>query len=158
MVEIGEVAPDFTLVGTDMKPKRLSDWKETNLVLAFYPGAFTSTCKKEMCTLRDDIAKLERLKSQVIGISVNDPFSQKAFSDDNMLTFPLLCDYKREVIKLYDVVQTNFAGLKGYNTAKRSIFIIDSNRIIRYKWVSNDPSVEPNYDEVKKNLRNFYYK
>ena len=152
MVETGEVAPDFTLVGIDMKPKKLSGWKGKNLVLAFYPGAFTGTCKKEMCTLRDDIAKLERLKSQVIGISVNDPFSQKAFSIDNMLTFPLLCDYNREVIKLYDVVQTNFAGLKGYTTAKRSIFIIDTNGIIRYKWVINDPSIEPNYDEMKKEL------
>jgi peroxiredoxin len=152
MVEIGEVAPDFTLVGIDMKKKKLSDWKGKNLALAFYPGAFTGTCKKEMCTLRDDVAKLERLKSQVIGISVNDPFSQKAFSDDNMLTFPLLCDYNREVIKLYDVVQTNFAGLKGYTTAKRSIFIIDLNGIIRYKWVSNDPSIEPDYDEIKKEL------
>jgi len=153
MVEVGEKAPEFTLIGIDFKPKKPSDWKDHNIVLAFFPGAFTGTCKKEMCTLRDDIAKLENLDAQTIGISVNDPFSQKAFSEDNLLNFPLLCDYNREVIKLYDVEMQNFAGLKGYNTAKRSIFVINKHGIISYKWVSNDPSVEPNYEEIIETLK-----
>ncbi|MCX6642611.1 MAG: redoxin domain-containing protein, partial [Candidatus Bathyarchaeota archaeon] len=79
MVMIGQKAPEFTLIGVDMKPKKLTDWMGRKLVLAFYPGAFTGPCKKEMCTLRDDVAKLEKLNAQVIGVSVNDPFSQKAF-------------------------------------------------------------------------------
>ncbi|MBM3291322.1 redoxin domain-containing protein [Candidatus Bathyarchaeota archaeon] len=152
MVEVGVIAPGFTLIGTDMKPKKLTDWKGKNIVLAFFPGAFTGICKKEMCILRDDLAKLEGVNAQIIGISVNDPFSQKAFSEENLLTFPLLCDYNREVIKLYDVVQLDFAGLKGYVTAKRSIFILDKDMKIRYKWVSNDARIEPNYEEVKKEL------
>lgn len=155
MVTIGQKAPEFALIGVDMKSKKLSDWKGRELVLAFYPGAFTGVCKKEMCTLRDDVAKLEKLNVQVLGISVNDPFSQKAFSDENMINFPLLCDYNREVIRLYEIEYPNFAGLKGYVAAKRSVFILDKDSVIRYKWVSNDPSIEPNYEEVKKTLESF---
>ena len=152
MVEIGQKAPDFTLIGADWKPKTLSDWRGKKLVLAFYPGAFTGVCKKEMCTLRDDVAKLEKLNAQVVGVSINDPFSQKAFSDENMINFPLLCDYNRDVIRLYDVEQHDFAGLKGYITAKRSIFILDSEGVVKYRWISNDPSVEPNYSDIEKAL------
>jgi peroxiredoxin len=154
MVMIGQKAPEFTLIGVDMKPKNLSDWKGRKLVLAFYPGAFTGACKKEMCALRDDVAKLEKLNAQVIGVSVNDPFSQRAFSDENMINFPLLCDYNREVIRLYEVEHLDFAGLKSYVAAKRSVFILDNEGVIRYKWVSNDPRIEPNYEEIKKTLEN----
>ncbi|MBN1683813.1 redoxin domain-containing protein [Candidatus Bathyarchaeota archaeon] len=152
MLKIGQVAPDFTLINTEMELKNLSDWSDSNLVIAFYPGAFTGTCKKEMCTLRDDLAKLEGLNTQIIGISVNDPFSQKAFRDENMINFPLLCDYNREVIRGFDVMHQNFAGLKDYTAAKRSIFIIDTNKIIQYIWITNDPSKEPNYYEINKKI------
>ena len=152
MVETGSPAPDFTLVGTDFKPRKLSEWRGRRLVLAFYPGAFTGVCKKEMCTLRDDIAKLEKLNAQVVGVSVNDPFSQKAFADDNALNFPLLCDYNREAARLYGVELPDFAGLKGYTAAKRSVFLIDSEGVLRWKWVSDDPRVEPPYEELKRRL------
>jgi peroxiredoxin len=122
-------------------------------VLAFYPGAFTSACKKEMCTLRDSIAKLEGLESQVVGISVNDPFSNKAFHERNLLNFPLLCDYNREVVKLFDVMLPDFAGLSGYTVAKRSVFIVDKEGVIRYRWVSENPGVEPNYGEIEEELQ-----
>ena len=151
-MKTGDKAPEFTLVNQDMKKVSLSDYKGKNVVLAFYPGAFTSVCKKEMCTIRDDIAKLEDLGAQVLGISVNDPFSQKAFHEDNVLNFPLLCDYNREVVKKYDVYHENFAGLQGYTAAKRSVFIIDGAGVIRYMWVSENPGVEPDYDEIKNQL------
>jgi len=83
---------------------------------------------------------------------VNDPFTNKAFAEKNDLGFPLLSDYNREVIKLYDVTLENLAGMKGYTAAKRSIFILDKEGKIRYKWVSEDPTVEPNYDEINKML------
>src|SRR4030042_6754007 len=114
MVNIGDKAPEFTLIGMDMKPRSLKEFGGKKVVLAFYPGAFTGTCTKEMCNIRDKIANLEKLDAQILGISVNDPFSNKAFHEENALNFPLLCDYKREVIALYDVVQQDFAGLKGY--------------------------------------------
>jgi len=100
---VGSKAPGFTLVDMDMKPRSLSEFVGGNVVLAFYPGAFTSMCKKEMCTFRDALSSLEALDAQVVGVSVNDPFSNKAFHEMNMLNFPLLCDYNREVVKMYDV-------------------------------------------------------
>jgi peroxiredoxin len=148
MVEVGSKAPDFTLVNHEMEKITLSEYRGKNVVLAFYPGAFTSVCKKEMCTIRDDIAKLEEIGAQVLGISVNDPFSNKAFHEENVLNFPLLCDYNRDVVKVYNVYHENFAGLEGYVAAKRSVFILDSGGIVKYKWVSENPGVEPDYDEI----------
>lgn len=92
------------------------------------------------------------LNAQVIGIKVNDPFSNNEFAKINKLDFPLLSDYNREVIKLYDIELKDFAGLKGYNVAKRSVFILDDKGIIRYKWVSEEPGIEPNYVEIEEKL------
>ncbi len=151
-IRVGEKAPDFTLNGTDLKPRGLSDFLTQTVVLAFFPGAFTSVCTKEMCAFRDSLARLSTLKAQVVGVSVNDPFSNHAFAEKNMLTFPLLCDYNREVVKLYGIELPDFAGLKGYTAAKRSIFIIDKQGIVRYVWVSDNPGIEPNYEEIEKFL------
>ena len=151
-LRVGDKAPDFTLNGTDLKPKRLSDFLTRTTVLAFFPGAFTSVCTKEMCTFRDSLARLNNLKAQIVGVSVNDPFTSKAFAEKNLLTFPLLCDYNREVIKLYGIELPDFAGLKDYTAAKRSVFIIDKNGIIRYVWISDNPGIEPNYQEIEKIL------
>jgi len=148
---LGRKAPDFTLPDADLKHRRITDF-DKNVVLAFYPGAFTAVCTKEMCTLRDSLAKLSGLNAQVIGISVNDPFSNKAFAKANGLTFPLSSDYNREVVRLYGVAATNFAGLKGYTAAKRSIFILDRECTVRYKWISEDPTVEPSYKEIERAL------
>jgi peroxiredoxin len=88
----------------------------------------------------------------VIGISVNDPFSNKGFVEKNRLPFPVLSDYKRETIKDYGLELPNFAGLNGYTAAKRSILILDSKGVVRYVWVSDNPAVEPNYQEIQKSL------
>jgi peroxiredoxin len=150
--KVGDKAPDFVLYDTELKPRKLSDFLGKNVVLAFYVGAFTSVCTKEMCTLRDSLAKLGSLKAQVIGISVNDPFANKAFAQTNKLQFPLLSDYNREAIRTYGIELHDFAGLKGYTVAKRSVFIIDKQGLICYVWISDDPSVEPDYDKIKKAL------
>ena len=152
MLKVGDKAPDFTLVNQAMKKVKLSDNKGEKIVLAFYPGAFTGGCTKEMCTIRDEIAELEDLDAKVFGISVNDPFTNKAFHEENVLNFPLLCDYNREVVKLYGVYHEDFAGLKGYTVAKRSVFIVDPSGVISYKWVTEDPSVMLPYDEIKAKL------
>jgi len=152
MINIGEKAPDFALHDTDKKLRKLSEFLGKKTVLAFFPGAFTSVCTKEMCVFRDSMARLNEVKAQVVGISVNDPYSNRGFAEQNMLNFPLLSDYNREVVKLYDIELKDFAGLKGYTAAKRSIFILDKNGIVRYKWVSEDPGVEPDYKEIEKAL------
>jgi len=152
MINIGEKAPDFTLHDTDKKLRKLSEFLGKKTVLAFFPGAFTSVCTKEMCVFRDSMARLNEVKAQVVGISVNDPYSNRGFAEQNMLNFPLLSDYNREVVKLYDIELKDFAGLKGYTAAKRSVFILDKNGVVRYKWVSEDPGVEPDYKEIEKAL------
>ncbi len=150
-VKVGSKAPDFALPDTDLKPRTLKEF-DRKVVLAFYPGAFTSVCTREMCAFRDSLSKLNDLKAQIVGVSVNDPFSNKAFAEANMLNFPLLSDYSRKVAKLYGVEAKDFAGLRGYTAAKRSIFVLDSKGFVRYKWVSEDPRVEPVYSEIEKVL------
>jgi len=151
-VEVGEKPPDFQLHDQNRTIRSLKDLLGKKTVLAFFPGAFTGVCTKEMCTFRDSMQALGELEAQVVGISVNDPFSNKAFAEANRLQFPILSDYTRETVKRYDVFHENFAGLKEYTAAKRSIFILDDKGIVRYKWVSEDPGKEPDYEEVKGRL------
>jgi peroxiredoxin len=155
LVDVGDKTPELTLFDLNFKQRSLKEFRGKKLILAFFPGAFTSVCKKEMCTLRDDLAKLEKLDAQVIGVSVNDPFSLRGFHEDNALNFPLLSDYTREAIKIYGIELPNFAGLEGYTVAKRSIFVIDKEGILRWKWVSDNPGVEPDYAEIRRQMEKF---
>ena len=148
-IKVGDKAPDFTLPDTDLKPRSLKEFLAGKTVLAFFVGAFTSVCTKEMCTFRDSMARLIDLKAQIVGIAVTDPFSNKAFAEKNRLTFSILSDYKREVIKTYGIELPDFAGLAGYTTAKRAIFILDKAGIVRYVWITDNPAVEPNYGEIE---------
>jgi glutaredoxin-dependent peroxiredoxin len=150
--KVGEKAPEFTLPDTNSKPRSLQEFQGQKVVLAFFVGAFTSTCTKEMCAFRDSMARLIDLKAQVVGVGVTDPFSNKEFAEKNRLTFPILSDYNREVIKKYNLESPDFAGFKGYTVAKRSIFVLDKQGVIRYVWVTDIPSVEPNYKDIEKAL------
>jgi len=145
-IEVGQKLPDFELPDQTRASKSLMSFSGKNTVLAFFPGAFTGVCTKEMCTFRDSIQKLP---GNVVGVSVNDPFTNKAFADMNRLPFPILSDYTRETIKKYNIFHNDFAGLKGYTAAKRSVFVLDRNGIVRYKWVSEDPGKEPDYEAIK---------
>jgi peroxiredoxin len=149
---IGNDAPDFLLFDTDKKERTLKEFASRKVVLVFYPGAFTSVCTKELCTFRDSLAQFNLLEAQVLGVSVDAPFANKAFAAENHLQFPLLSDYTRGTSKVYGGVHEDFAGLKGYSTSKRAVFIIDEEGKILYRWVSENPGVEPNYDEVIKAL------
>ncbi len=153
MVDVGDKAPDFKLLDVERNNRTLSEFSGRNLVVAFYPGAFTSVCTQEVCALRDSMARFNSMEADVIGISVNDPFSNKAFSDQNQLNFPLLSDYSRKTVRDYEVAMENFAGMEGYTAAKRSVFILDKEGTIRYKWISDDPGVEPDYGEIEERLR-----
>ncbi len=148
-VKVGDRAPDFSLSDTDKNVRSLKDFFGKKTVLAFFPGAFTSVCTKEMCTFRDS---LSALKAQVVSISVDSPFANKAFATHNNLPFPLLSDYTRSVCMMYGGVHENFSGLSGYSAAKRSVFVLDKDGVVRYAWVSENPGVEPNYDEIQKVL------
>lgn len=150
---VGQKAPDFTLVDTERKPRSLAEFKGKNLILAFYPSAFTGVCTKEMCTFRDSLGDLGAVGGAVLGISADSPFANKVFAEKNQINFPLLSDYTRTVISSYDIQLPNFAGLTGYTAAKRSVFVLDKEGTIRYMWVSDDPTKEPNYEEVAQAVR-----
>jgi peroxiredoxin len=146
---VGDEAPDFRLPDIDMKMQKLSDYRGKEVILAFFPAAESPVCTKEMCALRDSFDELKKYDAQVLGASVDGPFANKIFTENRHLNFPVLSDYKREVINKYGIVMENLGPLEGYKAAKRSIFIIDRNGKIQYKWISDNPLIEPNYQEVK---------
>jgi peroxiredoxin len=148
-VDVGQSAPDFTLYDTDRKQRSLSEFKGKNVVLAFFPGAFTGVCTTEMCALRDNIDQFNSMNAQVIGITVDPPFAQKAWTDQNKVNYPFLSDFSREVVNQYGLTFANLAGLEGYVAANRAVLVLDKTGVVRYKWVAPNPGTEPNYDEVK---------
>jgi glutaredoxin-dependent peroxiredoxin len=146
-VEVGSKAPDFTLVDQDRQPVTLSAVIPNGpVVLAFFPGAFSGTCQNEMCTFRDSLGTLEQSKAQVVGVSTDTFFTLKAWADQNAFTFPLLSDYNKEVIAQYGVVNPDMIGLK--NIAKRAVFVIDTQGVVRYREVLDDARNEPNYELI----------
>jgi glutaredoxin-dependent peroxiredoxin len=149
-VDVGSHAPDFTLMNQDRQPVTLSQQRGTPVVLAFFPAAFSSVCTKELCTFRDALAQLNKAKAQVYGISVDTFFTLKAFQDQQQLTFPLLSDFNKEVIRAYGVFNEDMIGLKGI--AKRAVFVLDKDGIVRHREVLDDARNEPSYEAVHHTL------
>jgi peroxiredoxin len=150
-VEVGAKAPDFTLPNQDRENVTLSEeLKKGPVVLAFFPAAFSSVCQQEMCTFRDSTAELGRTGGRVLGVSTDTFFALKAWGDQHKLNFPLLSDYNKDVIGKYGVTNPDMIGLK--NIAKRAVFVIDRNGVVKHREVLDDARNEPNYDNVKKAL------
>ena len=151
MVEIGDPAPDIhaPVVGSEIKPFRLSDAiGDGPIVLAFFPGAFTSTCTAEMCTFRDEMAQFDSIGAIVYGLSVDTPFSLREYRDKHDLQFGLISDHEKHAIDAYDVRKSyDDIGFEG--VARRSVFIIDDAGRIAYKWVAEKGGVEPDYEEIE---------
>jgi peroxiredoxin len=150
-VDVGTPAPDFTLVDQDRQPVSLSALRGRPVVLAFFPAAFSGTCTKELCTFRDQLATLNQARAQVLGISVDSFFALKAFKDAQHYEFPLLSDFNKQVIREYGVFNEDMIGLKGI--AKRAVFVIDADGVVRYREVLEDARNEPAYDKVFATLR-----
>jgi glutaredoxin-dependent peroxiredoxin len=144
--EVGSAAPDFTLPNQDREPVTLSRQRGRPVVLAFFPAAFSSVCEKELCTFRDSLAQLNRANAQVLGISVDTFFALKAFANQQHLTFPLLSDFNKQVIREYGVFNDDMIGLKGI--AKRAVFVLDKHGVVRHREVLEDARNEPNYQQV----------
>jgi glutaredoxin-dependent peroxiredoxin len=155
MPKTGDKAPDFTLYDADKKERTLSELlkKGGKTVLAFFPGAFTGVCTTEMCAFRDMFDELQKLNGTVVGISVNDPFANKAFAEKHGLQFTLLSDFSRDVVKKYGVLWPDLGGVKGYNVANRAIFVADDKGKIVYSWVAPNPGTLPNFDEIRAALK-----
>ena len=106
-------------------------------------------CQKELCSFRDSLAALNGLNAAVVGVSVDAPFANAAFAEKNSLNFALLSDYDRAAVNAFGVAHHDFAGMTGYTAAKRSVFVVDTEGVIRYEWVAPNPGVEPDYDAVR---------
>ena len=145
-VDVGSKAPDFTLMNQDRQPVTLSAERGRPVVLAFFPAAFSSVCTKELCTFRDRFARLNEARAQVYGISVDTFFALKAFQADQKLTFPLLSDFNKQIIRDYGVFNEDMIGLKGI--AKRAVFVIDADGMVRHREVLEDARNEPDYERV----------
>ena len=150
-IEIGIPAPDFTLYDSEKKQVTLSELKGHNVLLLFFPLAFTSTCTKELCSVRDNIAWYNNADAKVFGISVDALHTLAKYKEDQQLNFTLLSDFNKDVSRLYDSIYEMF----GYNmkgVSKRSAFVIDKSGIVRFAEVLDNASEVPNFETIQKVL------
>ncbi len=144
-------APEFELMSHQGETIKLTEkLAQGPVVLAFFPLAFTGVCTEEMCEFRDSLSEFAGLKAQVFGISVDSRFALNAFAQQNKLDFPLLSDFNKEVSKAYGAQYDTFLGLNG--VAKRSVFVIDGQGVVRFRWVSDDAKVKPDLAAVRQAL------
>jgi len=148
MVKTGDSAPNFTLKNTSKDDISLSDYAGKTVVLAFYPGAFTGVCDKEMCAFQDNMGKLNDANAVVLGISVDSPWANAEFARKYDLEFALLSDVDRDVVNMYDATFTGLGGIEGYVSANRVVVVIDKDGIVQHRWDAESPGVEPDYDAV----------
>lgn len=150
-LSIGQKAPDFALIDSDKKLHKLSAYQGKNVVLLFFPAAFTGVCTKEMCQTRDELTWYNGMDATVFGISVDMPFSLAKFKELNNINFTLLSDFNKEAISSFDVKYEEWViGLKG--VAKRSAFVIDKAGLVRYAQVLEQAGDYPDLEAVKKTL------
>jgi glutaredoxin-dependent peroxiredoxin len=151
VLRLGQKVPEFSLPDADKKTRSLGEFtKQGTVVLAFFPFAFSGVCDKEMCMFRDGFDNLQRAEAQLVGISVDSTFALKAFAQTYNLQFPLLSDFNKKITKLYGVLQDPWVGFGYKGVAKRSVMVVDKRGMLRYRWVTDEPSDEPHYGEVMK--------
>jgi peroxiredoxin len=156
MVSQGETAPDFTapLANGEVDTFTLSAEIEEQapVVLAFFPGAFTSVCSHEMSTFEERLDALTEHGGTLYGVSIDTPFALNEFRDELSLTFGMLSDTNRDLVEAYGVA-TDFEGIGVEDVAQRAVFVIDDSGTVTYAWVADDAGVEPDYDEVEAVVR-----
>ena len=147
-LSIGDVAPDFLMYDSDKNPVRLSEMKGKNVLLLFFPFAFTSTCTKELCNTRDDIAYYDNKNAAIFGISVDAPYSLKVYKEQQHLNFKLLSDFNKVVSETYGCLQDRW-GMELKGVSKRSAFVIDKEGIIQYTEILENASDLPDFEKIK---------
>ena len=141
-------APDFKLFNSDKKEVSLSDFKGKNLIIQFFPAAFTGVCTAQMCSSRDELSLYNGMNASVVGVSVDMPFSLGEFKAKNGINFDLLSDFNKDFIKAYDMYLENFAlGMKG--VAKRGVVLIDKDGVIQYAEQTPSPGDQVNFEALK---------
>jgi peroxiredoxin len=150
-IKIGQQAPDFTLYDSDKQKVSLSDYKGKNVLLLFYPQAFTGTCTKELCSTRDNIALYNQANAQVFGISVDSVFTLAKFKEEQHLNFPLLSDFNKTTSTAYGSLYDNFV-FDMHGVSKRSAFILDKQGVVRYAEVLETATDLPDFAAIQKTL------
>ena len=151
-LSIGDKAPEFTLRATDKSEISLGDYSGKNLVVLFFPLAFTGVCTKELCGIRDNMNVYTSLNTEVVAISVDSLFSLEQFKESQGYNFPLLSDFNKDVSRAYGALYEDFVlGMKG--VSKRSAFVVDSKGVIKYAEVLDDAQQLPDFDKVKEALQ-----
>ncbi len=150
-IEIGATAPTFTLYDSEKNKVSLADYKGKNVLLLFFPQAFTSVCTTELCSLRDNIVTYNDANAQVFGISVDSVFTLAKFKADQQFNFPLLSDFNKEVSTAYGAIYADWIlDMKG--VSKRAAFVIDKEGFIRYAEVLENAGEQPNFEAILQTL------
>lgn len=150
-IQTGQTAPSFSLFNTEKQEVSLGNFKGKNVLIHFFPLAFTSVCTEQLCNARDNMEIYTQLNCAVLGISVDSLFSLGEFKKQQNLSFDLLSDFNKEVIQLFGIEIEEFAfGMKG--VSKRAAFVIDKEGIVRYAEVCPSPGDQPNYGAIKEVL------
>ena len=148
----GQTAPDFTLFDTDKNKVSLADQKGSNVVILFFPLAFTGVCTTELCNVRDNIAVYNIAHAKVFGVSVDSLFSLGKFKAEQNLNFPLLSDFNKEAAKAFDVLYETFPAFEMQGVSKRAAFVIDAAGVVRYADVCATPGDLPNFAAIQQTL------
>ncbi|MBC7937852.1 MAG: redoxin domain-containing protein [Rhizobacter sp.] len=146
-------APDFTLFNSEKEKVSLADFAgKKNVLLLFFPLAFTSVCTKELCGIRDNIDRYSSDKTQVLGISVDSVYTLAKYKSDQGYNFPLLSDFNKEVSALYETIYASFGNMGMIGVSKRSAFIVDKNGLVQYAEVLENAGEEPDFAAIDKKL------
>ncbi len=151
-IQAGAVAPQFSLFDTDKNKVSLADQKGKNVVVLFFPLAFTGVCTTELCNVRDNIAVYNNTNAVVFGISVDSLFSLGKFRDDQKLNFQLLSDFNKEAASAYGVLYETFPAFEMQGVSKRAAFVIDKEGVVRYAEICPTPGDLPNFEAIQQTL------
>lgn len=150
-IETGSKAPDFTLYNSEKNKVSLSNYKGKNVLLLFFPLAFTGTCTKELCSVRDNIGLFNNSEAVILGISVDSLYTLAKYKEEQRLNFQLLSDFNKEVSAAYGSLYPTF-GFEMHGVSKRSAFIIDRGGVVQYAEVLENASEIPDFEAIEKTL------
>ncbi|TDO25446.1 redoxin domain-containing protein [Sediminibacterium goheungense] len=151
-IQTGTVAPDFSLFDTDKNKVTLSEQKGKNVVVLFFPLAFTGVCTAELCNVRDNITLYNNTNAVVFGVSVDSLFSLGKFREEQKLNFQLLSDFNKDAAKAFDVLYDTFPAFEMQGVSKRAAFVIDAEGVVRYAEVCPTPGDLPNFEAIQQTL------
>lgn len=151
-IQTGQQAPAISLYDTEKNKVNLADLKGNNVVIVFFPLAFTSVCTAELCSIRDSISTYNSADAKVLGISVDSVFTLGKFKEEQQLNFPLLSDFNKEASKAFDALYETFPAFEMAGVSKRAAFVIDKEGVIRYAEVCPTPGDLPDFNAIQETL------